>query len=320
MNISVAMCTFNGARHLTEQLESIAAQSRLPEELVVCDDQSADATVNIVRQFAARAPFEVQLCQNDGRLGAAANFAKAIGLCRGRLILLADQDDVWLPEKVHRIDCALSETPAAAFAMSDAALVDPERRPLRCRLWKMLRFSPRLQRQASRGRAFDVLLRRNVVTGATLAFRAEYRELLLPIPPGWVHDAWIGLLLSAVARCALIPQPLIEYRQHASQQIGENRSSFYQQYLRGRRQTGPVLETIADNYAAAQKRLMQFQDRLPDAAVLAALQAKVDHYRAKVSMRRASACRLPIIARELLRRHYSRYSQGWRSLAQDLFL
>ena len=59
--------------------------------------------------------------------------------------------------------------------------------------------------------------------GATMAFRIAYRDLILPIPPAWVHDAWIALLISAVAHCALVPQPLIQYRQHSGQQLGKQR-------------------------------------------------------------------------------------------------
>ncbi len=50
--LSVAMCTYNGARYLREQLESIAGQTRPPDELVICDDCSDDATDRIVRDFA----------------------------------------------------------------------------------------------------------------------------------------------------------------------------------------------------------------------------------------------------------------------------
>src|SRR3990170_1386197 len=116
--ISVAMCTYNGATHLAEQLESIAAQDCVPDELVVCDDGSTDATSSMVEQFAARAPFSVRLEVNRQNLGCTQNFAKAVGLCRGQLILLADQDDLWMPQKVRRLAEVLSGHPASAFAFS----------------------------------------------------------------------------------------------------------------------------------------------------------------------------------------------------------
>ena len=97
MKISVAMCTFNGSRYLEEQLGSVAQQSLSPFELVVCDDGSTDATVEIVHRFALRSPFPVYLHQNVTNLGSTRNFEQAIQLCRGEAIALCDQDDYWLP-------------------------------------------------------------------------------------------------------------------------------------------------------------------------------------------------------------------------------
>ncbi len=90
---SVAMCTFNGGRFLAEQLESIASQTRLPYELVACDDHSTDDTIAILKAFQANAPFPVQIVQNAMRMGSTRNFDQAIGMCSGDFIALCDQDD-----------------------------------------------------------------------------------------------------------------------------------------------------------------------------------------------------------------------------------
>src|SRR5260370_27009832 len=99
-SISVAMCTFNGARFLPEQLQSIALQTLQPSELVICDDGSTDGTVGILQSFALSARFPVRIFCNQETLGPARNFEKAIGLCDGEIISLCDQDDVWRPEKL----------------------------------------------------------------------------------------------------------------------------------------------------------------------------------------------------------------------------
>jgi glycosyltransferase involved in cell wall biosynthesis len=317
--LSVAMATYNGAAFLPAQLAGIASQELLPDELVVCDDGSGDETAAIVRQFAAGAPFEVRLEVNERNLGAGANFAKAVGLCRGRWIALADQDDLWLPEKLCRLHAALAQDPPAGLVFSDAVLVDAAGRDLGCRLWKAVRFTPRQQRQVCNGRTFDVLLKHNVVTGATMAFAAEHRELVLPIPAGWVHDGWIALLVSAVAPCAAIDEPLVAYRQHPTQQIGAGKRGLYAQYLRAKLQGREHFLAVAENYRAARQRLMSRGVPLQSGGMLQALQSKTDHFLAKARMRETS-WRLPAIARELLGRHYTKYSSGSRSLAQDLFL
>ena len=102
--ISVAMATCEGGRHLEAQLQSIAAQQRLPDELVVCDDASSDDTIEIARRFAERAPFPVRIETTEIRLGITANFERAVSLCAADVILLADQDDVWLPEKIALLE------------------------------------------------------------------------------------------------------------------------------------------------------------------------------------------------------------------------
>ncbi|HEV2835287.1 MAG TPA: glycosyltransferase, partial [Pyrinomonadaceae bacterium] len=100
MNLSIALGTYNGAVYLKEQLESIAAQTRTPDELVISDDQSTDDTLRLIEEFAATAGFPVPLSVNESNLGTAKNFEKAISLCRGDVILLSDQDDVWHSDKL----------------------------------------------------------------------------------------------------------------------------------------------------------------------------------------------------------------------------
>ncbi len=317
--VSVAMCTYNGAAFVAEQLASIAAGDLLPDEVVVCDDCSTDQTPAIVQRFAAGAPFEVRLEVNRQNLGARENFAKAVGLCRGRWIALADQDDVWMPQKLRRLHAVLAGDPGVGLAFSDAVLVDAAGRDLGCRLWDAVRFTPGQRRRLRDGHALDVLLKHNVVTGATMAFAAAHRGLVLPVPPGWVHDGWFALLIAAVARCVAIDEPLVAYRQHAGQQIGAAKRSLYQQYLRAKSQERETFLGVAANYRAAWQRLASRGGPALDRGVLPAVKRKVGHFLAKARMRR-TGWRLPLIGRELLRRHYAKYSSGLRSLAQDLLL
>src|SRR5215217_714545 len=110
---SVAMCTYNGARFVAEQLASIAAQTRPPDELVVCDDRSTDATIAYVREFARTAPFPVRIFENEKNVGSTKNFERALELCEGDFIAFGDQDDVWLPEKLRKLEDALANESTA---------------------------------------------------------------------------------------------------------------------------------------------------------------------------------------------------------------
>src|SRR5437660_962846 len=101
MRSSVVMCTYNGARYLQAQLDSIARQSTRPDELVVCDDHSTDDTPEIVRRFGSTAAFPVRVHVNEKNLGIHQNFGRAMSLANADVIFLSDQDDVWEPGKIE---------------------------------------------------------------------------------------------------------------------------------------------------------------------------------------------------------------------------
>jgi glycosyltransferase involved in cell wall biosynthesis len=315
--ISVALCTWNGVEFLHEQLQSIAAQSLPAHELVICDDCSSDGTVALARQFAESAPFPVRIHVNPHNLGTRENFSACIAACAGEIIALCDQDDVWLPHKLERLSHALTEHPDAAFAFSDALMVDRQLQPIPYTLWQATRFSHTELRQFQYRRGFEVLLRRDVVTGATLAFRASYRELLLPIPPGWVHDAWIALILSGVARGVPVTEPLIQYRQHDRQQIGERRRSLYQQFQVARRLTTDDYRRVTEANRAALERV---QRETGATAAAQSLFQKVQHLDRRAHIHGSGPWRWPLVLGEWWRGNYAKYSRGWKAVAQDLFL
>jgi glycosyltransferase involved in cell wall biosynthesis len=316
--VSVALCSYNGAQFLGEQLASIAAQNLPPDEVVICDDASIDDSVAIAQRFAASARFEVRIFESNHNLGSCGNFARCIAACSGQIIVLSDQDDVWLPQKIERLVAALADAPGAAFAFSDALRIGEQGEPLEFTLWETLRLTSAERRLFDARRGFEALLRRQIVTGATLAFRAQYRDLLLPIPEGWVHDAWIALLLSAVAWGIPVIEPLIKYRQHSAQQIGEPHRSLYQQYLRARGKTTADFQRAARAIRAARDRL---RERAPGSATaIQSLGRKLLHAERRIRIHDHGALRGPLVLRECLTGNYAKYSPGWKALAQDLFL
>ena len=110
MRVSIAMATYNGQRFLAEQLASLARQTRQPYELIVTDDNSTDATADIVARFATTAPFPVKFHRNSTQLGFAENFMLAMRGCSGDAIAFCDQDDVWHKEKLARCVAELKAT------------------------------------------------------------------------------------------------------------------------------------------------------------------------------------------------------------------
>jgi glycosyltransferase involved in cell wall biosynthesis len=225
MKISIALCTYNGGSFLSTQLNSFSSQKVKPFELVVCDDASTDNTFEILKSFERVCDFPVRIYKNDRNLGICRNYEKAIGLCRGDIIALSDQDDVWKNDKLEKFISAFINNPRIGYVFSDAELVDENLTPLGRKLWSTIEFTGERIERFQSGDQFDILLKQNVVTGATMAFKASLKQMLLPIPAcsDMLHDGWIAILLSAMnAKGYPIPEDLILYRQHSMQQVGAN--------------------------------------------------------------------------------------------------
>jgi glycosyltransferase involved in cell wall biosynthesis len=313
VDVSVALCTFQGERFLGAQLESVAAQTVLPAELVVCDDGSTDGTVDIVTRFAAGAPFPVRLHVNPANLGVTANFARVISLCRGSIIALADQDDVWAPDKLERQVAAFADHPRAGAVFSDAELVDKDLRPLGRTSFDVNHFTERRRRRFAEGHGLEVLVAQSVVCGATLAFRSSFRDLILPIPSTGLHDLWIAGLLSAVSDVVVLPVPLVRYRQHGGNQVGAAAMRRTARLATRRRQG--VFGDEVGHYRAMADRLRRSPAAgfHPDALRL--LDRKVEHLQFRYGLPRHRV--VPVLG-ELLRGRYHRYSRGLESAGYDL--
>lgn len=325
------MCTYNGTRFLQEQLDSIAAQTRPPDELVVCDDCSTDETREIIERFASVASFPVRLYVNDKNLGSTKNFEKAIALCRGDIIALSDQDDIWHQEKLALMGNSFSVNDRTGLVFTDAELVDENLNPLNLRMWQLI-FQPSELRRVRKGQALNVFLNKQfTITGATLAFRSGLRKYILPIPTETflIHDGWIGLALAAVTEVMPIDQPLIKYRQHTGQQTGAllkayekpdlARKHFFRQqevdYLREIHIHARVLRQVEETAPLEGRSRAQ------------AIESKIAYLKGAAAHTSARAClnatpgrlnRIPAIARELLTLRYHRYGRGLRSAARDL--
>src|SRR5918993_2278832 len=156
MRVSVAMTTYNGGAYLTEQLNSIFAQTRLPDELIVCDDQSTDATRAILDEFAARGTVPMTVVVNDQRLGSNENFEKAIGLCTGDIIFLSDQDDVWRDNKVATIEREFERDPELGIVFTNGDLIDGAGLSLEGSMWQSFNFHRGLREMLGSAKRYDL--------------------------------------------------------------------------------------------------------------------------------------------------------------------
>jgi glycosyltransferase involved in cell wall biosynthesis len=216
--VSVALATHNGERFLSEQLASLARQSQLPLELVVCDDDSSDGTLEVLAAFAAEAPFDVTVHPNDGRLGFAETFLRAASLCKGEAIGFCDQDDVWLAGKIERCGREL-QRPGVLLAMHSSRLANEALEPTR-------RLYPHIRRdRVAPPLAGDPWL---PVRGMSMVFAARLLRVADPAarPPSHYldgkmnHDEWIYVLARGLGAIAYVAEPLALYRQHARNVTG----------------------------------------------------------------------------------------------------
>ncbi len=315
MRISVALCVYNGERYLPEQLESIIRQDRIPDQIILCDDRSTDHSGAILDRFAGEANLPVRVVRNRENLGVARNFEQAMTLADGDLIVTADQDDVWYPRKLTRIEETFRSEPDTGLVFSDADLIDAEGKPLGSRLWQSIRFNEANRRRMTDDDPFLILLKRPVITGATMAFRSHYRSLVLPIASGWLHDEWIGLMISSVAKIRPIAEPLMQYRRHSNNQVGVIGLNALD---RARTTLGRPRQALLDralNFERLREVLRERVAGRPD--LVSALEEKLVHDRARGSLPGSRLQRIPGIFRELASFRYAKFSGHPLSFVKD---
>jgi glycosyltransferase involved in cell wall biosynthesis len=201
--VSIAMTVCNGERFLREQLESLAKQTQLPDELIVFDDQSTDRSMEIVLQFSRESDFTVKIFKNSKRDGFIQNFSNAIKECSGDIIFLCDQDDYWLPQKIELIVTQFLGSAPPLLVTHDAELTDSSL----CR--SGITISGQL---AAAG--FPAT---HLHHGCCMAFRREIKSFILPIPDGESgHDTWTHRFALALKSTMYVDEVLVLYRRHNS--------------------------------------------------------------------------------------------------------
>lgn len=201
-SLSIVLCTCNGAAHLDEQLRTLRAQADVLE-LVVVDDASVDSTWDILMEHARR-DSRIRLHRNARRLGVARNFERAIGLAVGEWIALADQDDVWLVDKLARLRAAWD---------GRAGLLHHATRKFRGTAPAIVR-SPAGERRKFHGSDLRPLLYRNTIVGHTMLVRASLARRAMPFPEGVPHDWWLGVMAAHLGEVQYVDEYLVHYRMH----------------------------------------------------------------------------------------------------------
>lgn len=195
------MATYNGAHFILEQLHSILKQLSANDEVIVSDDGSTDATLKLVDSVQDA---RVRVIAGASRLGYIKNFERAVRAARGEYIFFADQDDVWLPNKVSQSVAALER---AACVASDATVVNETLSVINESYFALRR---------ARGFSALAILMRPPIVGATMACRRDFLMAMLPFPPAVPHDFWLSFNAALVSKLTVLPQPTILFRRHGA--------------------------------------------------------------------------------------------------------
>jgi glycosyltransferase involved in cell wall biosynthesis len=323
-SISVALCTLNGERFVAEQVESILGQTRLPDEIVVSDDGSTDATVAIiegaVRDFADANPaskIRLKVLRNPTALGVVRNFEQAISATRSELVVLCDQDDRWHPERLELAALQFEAREQLLLLFGDARLVNDAGLPLRYSLFDAVGVTRRERDQIRAGAGLAPLLARNIVTGATTMIRRKLLDAALPFPSEWVHDEWLAAIAAATGPIDFLDQQLIDYRQHGANVIGAQKLSFAAKLRRLREPREARNQLLVDRATALVTRLRQLGSDVP-AAELRLAEAKLQHERVRQGLPRHSVSRVTPVVRELRSGGYRHYGRGLQDVLRDL--
>lgn len=208
--VSIALATYNGSRFLREQLDSIYAQTWPNFEVVAGDDQSVDGTAAILEEYRLSHGLRYEI--NEQNLGFVRNFESVFSRCSGEFIALADQDDIWLPEKLEILLNGIGE---ASLVYSDATLIAEDGKELPGSLIGTSGVNP------VTGNAFEYFVCNACVTGCTALFHRSLLDVALPIPQcEMYHDWWLAVVASRLNGVAYLDAQLTRYRQHGANDTG----------------------------------------------------------------------------------------------------
>jgi hypothetical protein len=244
------------------------------------------------------------------------NFEQAALACRGDLIALCDQDDIWHPDRLRQMAAVFTRRPELRLLHTNARLIDGDGVPLGSTLFQALEVKPFELAWIHGGRALDVLLRRNLVTGATTMFRRSLLEQAAPFPAEWLHDEWLAAIAAVTGKVDVLEEPLIDYRQHASNEVGARRPTLLQNV---RRAFAPRGDKQRQRFRRAERLLERLKVLGAPQELLEKAYAKVEHQRFRAALPDWRPARVLPIIREAMAGRYERYDRGLQAVVADLF-
>ncbi len=220
--VAILLSTYNGQRFIAEQLDSILAQDYTDITIRVRDDGSTDGTIDVVQAYAKRDPrITFTLGSNLGCVG---SFFNLLCMADADIVMLCDQDDIWLPKKVTN---AVTTLVAAGLQRpilyhTDLVVVDE-----RC-VTLAGSFMAQQGLLMPQAHSLEVLAIQNCVVGCTVAMTAEFVHCARLsgeiVSAAAMHDWWLAILACCKGTLIYSPQAEILYRQHGANVSGATRN------------------------------------------------------------------------------------------------
>ncbi|MFF5381956.1 glycosyltransferase family 2 protein [Pedobacter suwonensis] len=203
--VSIAVCTYNGAQYIGQQIESIINQTYKNIEIIIIDDCSTDGTFELLSSITKDA-VNVRLEQNQENLGFTKNFEKAISYCKGEFIAISDQDDIW---SLNKIEILLKNIGSHGLIFHDSLLVDEYGEHI-----NNLKLSD--MNKVYKGDSNLYFLLNNCIPGHACMFKKDIISYAMPFDKRFFHDWWIAFVAASVSSITYIPDTLVKYRQHSN--------------------------------------------------------------------------------------------------------
>ncbi|HTC00462.1 MAG TPA: glycosyltransferase [Ferruginibacter sp.] len=211
--VSVVLCTYNGEKFLEQQLDSILTQTYSSLEMIICDDASTDSTQQIIKSYALRDK-RIQYFFNERNIGVNKNFEQGFLKASGEFIAIADQDDIWKPEKIQK-QLALFSSDEIVLVHTGSVIFSGTELPLH----KVFKTGELLMQ----GNDFRKLLLRNTIAGHNIMCKKEIVSYALPLPQSVYYDWWLCETATCYGSIAASGEILAYQRWHESNLTVRNR-------------------------------------------------------------------------------------------------
>lgn len=317
--ISAGMTTYNSERFLRAQLESISAQTCLPDEVIISDDDSSDSTLDILHQWQTEVPFQVVILKNSKNIGCNANFSRVLEHCTGDVIFIADSDDLWCPNRIETCVAQFQLNPNLGLITSNADLIDANDSFQNMRLDEYI---TRMHVREFWRFFYPAGNKISLWTGCTMALRKSVLHAILPVPTEMAcHDVWLYLLAPLYGDVLYLNESLIRYRLHGQNystaptvtQLRENPPSwrYFSTFSHTFKQHPHLIEML-------RKHVLHMNKTRTTERYLRQLKSQERHFNARHLLENSFLTNLPSFFRELLPDGYLSHPQPLRSILYDL--